>query len=72
MKKIIILLVILVSIITACNTHKEQNTIELPYSFKLKTIGNHQYLLYSNGYADGLCHYEDCSYCLKHKNYGKD
>lgn len=72
MKKIIILLVIFISIMSACNTDKEQNSVELPYSFTVKTIGNHQYLHYSNGYAGGLCHYEDCDYCLKHKNYEKD
>lgn len=51
--------------VSSSNLSEENNN--LPWGVKLEVIGNHEYLITVDGHtwASGICHYEDCSYCLK-------
>lgn len=71
-----ILLILVSFLFISCNyehkndTNERVTAEELPRTyFKIIRINNHQYLYSAGVYTQTLCHYEDCDYCKKHRNY---
>ncbi len=67
---VIVVLLIFFSLIFglgSCALDKEHNESDNNSSFYIHTVGKHEYIVYHNYNAAGLCHKEDCKFCEEKK-----
>lgn len=80
MKKLIIVILLFIGVLTCCSCAteiQEEDRIEVSDSklvcvidgvyIKKAKVGNHEYLYSKYDHSLNMCHYEDCEYCCKRK-----
>lgn len=53
--------------LASCAIDKEPTKEDNNSNFYIHTVGKHEYIVYHNYSAGGLCHKEDCKFCEEKK-----